>query len=94
MWAFQHVPFLSSPRSGITNFFPADTVQNLERDIKLRNHTLNITILNLEQNKVRVPCKYNGAYKKKITKTFTEKKNLKLAYKKEEFHPKQKQWRK
>jgi hypothetical protein len=36
-----------------------------------------------------VPCKYNGAYKKEITKMFTEK-ILKVAYKREEFHPKQK----
>lgn len=64
-------------------------MQNLDRKIILQNHNRNITILNLKQNRIRVPCKYNGAYKKEITKMFTEK-ILKVAYKREEFHPKQK----
>ena len=57
---------------GTQYYFPADTVQNLDWEMKLRNLTLIITILNLKQNKIRVSCKYNGTYTKNITKTFTD----------------------
>lgn len=39
----------------------------------------------MKQNKIRVPCKYNGAYKKKITKTFTEKNSQSIIYKEKSF---------